>query len=128
MGYNKIMKKFLILLLLLCGCRGVVVPDSFTYKEIETDSYKLASWQKITDKKAPVRIYIEGDGYAFNHLGQPTTNPTPPGTLVREMAFNDSNKNVVYLARACQFVDDNRCNVKDWRTGRFSQDIVDAIG
>ena len=120
------MKKFLILLLLLCGCRGVVVPDSFTYKEIETDSYKLASWQKITDKKAPVRIYIEGDGYAFNHLGQPMTNPTPRGTLVREMAFNDPNPNVVYLARPCQFVEDEHCSQKDWTTGRFSQDIVNS--
>ena len=43
------MKKILFLLLFLCGCRGIVVPDSFTYKEIETDTYKLASWQKISD-------------------------------------------------------------------------------
>ena len=120
------MKKFLILLLLLCGCHGVVVPDSFTYKEIETDSYKLASWQKITDKKSPVRIYIEGDGYAFNHLGQPTTNPTPRGTFLRTLAFNDPNANVVYLARPCQFVEDKHCTQKDWTTGRFSQGIVNS--
>lgn len=120
------MKKILFVLLLLCGCRGISVPDSFTYKEIETDSYKFASWQKITDKKAPIRIYIEGDGYAFNHLGYPTTNPTPHGTFLREIAFNDPNPNVVYLARPCQFVEDIRCSQKDWTTGRFSQDIVNS--
>lgn len=120
------MKKILLLLLLLCGCRGIVVPDSFTYKEIQTDTYKLASWQKITDTKSPIRIYIEGDGYAFNHLGYPTTNPTPRGTFLREIAFNDLNANVVYLARPCQFVEDKRCSQKDWTTGRFSQDIVNS--
>ena len=122
------MKKILLSLLLLCGCHSVQVPDSFTYKEIETDTYKLASWQKITNKTEPVRIYIEGDGYAFNHLGYPTTNPTPQGTFLREIAFNDPNPNVVYLSRVCQYVDDKRCTQKDWTTGRFSQEIVDATG
>ena len=116
----------LLLLLFLYGCHGVNVPDSFSYQEIQTDSYKLASWQKITDKKVPIRIYIEGDGYAFNHLGYPTTNPTPRGTFLRKIAFNDPNANVVYLARACQFVEDKLCDVKDWTTGRFSQEIVNS--
>ncbi len=120
------MKKILFVLLLLCGCRGIVVPDTFAYKEIQTDSYKLASWQKIADKSQPIHLYIEGDGYAFNYAGQPTNNPTPRGTFLREIAFNDPNANVVYLARPCQYVEDSRCNVKDWTTGRFSQDIVNA--
>ena len=113
-----------MILFLLCGCQSIVVPDAFTYKEIETDHYKLASWQKITDSKSPIRIYIEGDGYAFNHAGQPTTNPTPRGTFLREIAFNDPNPNVVYLARACQYVKDRRCTQKDWTTGRFAPDII----
>ena len=120
------MKKIFLVLLLLCGCHSVVVPSSFTYKEIETNTYKLASWQKITDTKSPIRIYIEGDGYAFNHLGQPTDNPTPRGTFLREIAFNDPNQNVVYLGRVCQYVNDRRCSQKDWTTGRFSQDIVNS--
>lgn len=120
------MKKILFLLFFLCGCHGIDVPDSFKYQEIQTDSYKLASWQKITDKKLPVRIYIEGDGYAFDYAGQPTNNPTPRGTFLRKIAFNDPNPNVAYLARPCQFVDDNRCSVKDWTTGRFSSKIIAA--
>ena len=108
------------------GCREVIIPDAFTYREIQTDTYKLASWQKITDKKASICIYIEGDGYAFNHLGQPTSNPTPRGTFLRKIAFNDPNPNVVYLARPCQFVEDVRCSQKDWTTGRFSQQILNS--
>lgn len=120
------MKKVALVLLFLCGCQSLVVPDAFMYKEIETDYYKLASWQKITDKSQPIRIYIEGDGYAFNHLGYPTTNPTPRGTFLREIAFSDPNPNVVYLGRACQYVKDALCSVKDWTTGRFSQDIINS--
>ena len=121
------MKKiYLISLFILFGCQGITPPDSFEYREIQTDSYKLASWQKITDKTAPVRIYIEGDGYAFDHRGQPTSNPTPHGTFLREIVFDDPNSNVIYLARPCQYVKDESCHQKDWTTGRFSQEIVDS--
>ena len=119
------MKKILALLL-LCGCQGIAVPKTFMYREIQTETYKLASWQKITDKSQPIRIYIEGDGYAFNHAGQPTKNPTPQGTFLRKIVFNDPNPNVVYLARPCQFVKDDKCSQKDWTTGRFSQQIVNS--
>ena len=121
------MKKFYFVLLgMLWGCQSITPPESFTYQEIKTDSYQLASWQKITDAREPIRIYIEGDGHAFDRLGNPTTDPTPKGTFLREIAFNDPNANVVYLARPCQFVKDNHCNKKDWSGGRFSQRIVDS--
>ncbi len=73
------MKKqiFILLSLILCGCSSITVPDSFTYKEIETKDFKLASWQKISNPQGVYKIYIEGDGYAFNAYGKPTQNPTP---------------------------------------------------
>ena len=121
------MKKFFLILgLILGGCQKITIPDSFVYREIQTDTYQLASWQKTTDTHAPIRIYIEGDGNAFNHAGQPTNNPTPKGTFLRQIAFNDPNPNVVYLARPCQYVKDNLCSQTDWTTGRFSAKIVDS--
>ncbi len=121
------MKKILLLSFLLYGCQSITVPPSFTYEEIQTDTYRLASWQKITNSSQPVRIYIEGDGNAFNYAGQPTANPTPHGVFLRKIAFNDPNANVVYLARPCQFVNDMKCSEKDWTTGRFSSDIISAV-
>ncbi|MGN0919658.1 MAG: alpha/beta hydrolase [Alphaproteobacteria bacterium] len=114
------------MILILCGCQSITPPPDFIYQEIQTDSYQLASWQKKTDPLAPVRIYIEGDGYAFNYAGQPTSNPTPRGTFLRRIAFNDPNPNVVYLARPCQYVKDTRCSLPDWTTGRFAPEIVMA--
>ena len=110
----------------LSGCLGVMPPESFSYQEIQTNNYTLASWQKITDTKSPIRIYIEGDGYAFNNYGYPTSNPTPRSAFLRNIAFNDPNSNVVYLARPCQYVSDNRCSKTDWTTGRFSQTVIDS--
>jgi len=97
------------------------------YREIKTNYFTIATWQKITNTKGDLRIYIEGDGYSFNSKGYPTTNPTPRNKLVRDLAFNDPNDNVIYLARPCQFVKDSICKEKYWTTARFSQEVIDSI-
>lgn len=102
------------------------IPSDFVYKEINTDTFKLASWQKITNPTENVKIYIEGDGAAFTAEGRPSRNPTPKGTLLREIAFGDKHDNVVYLARPCQFVDDSKCVQKYWTTARFAPEVITA--
>lgn len=116
----------LFVILVLSGCTGLSVPPEFVYTEIATSKYTIASWQKISDNQEPIKIYIEGDGYAFDAFGQPTANPTPHSNFLRKTAFGDKHKNVVYLARPCQFVRDNVCHVTDWTRGRFSSQIVDC--
>lgn len=122
-----LLKKFLLMaVLFLCGCQSVHIPETFAYKEIKTDKFTLASWQKLTDAQAPVKIYIEGDGYAFNALGRPTKDPTPREKVLRDIAFGDNSPNVVYLARPCQFVKDNQCQQKYWTSARFSKEVIDS--
>ena len=94
---------------------------------VNAGQYQIAVYQRLTDKKAPVHIYIEGDGYAFDAWGRPTDNPTPRGTFVRDLVVRDSAKNVVYIARPCQYVLSSACERSDWTDGRFSQEIVDAM-
>ena len=57
------MKKIFIffILIILCSCSTMKIkaPKDFVYKEIKTDDYVLASWQKIRDKDSLVKIYIE---------------------------------------------------------------------
>lgn len=116
-----------IVILFLCGCYApITVPDTFQYEEIQTARFKLASWQKITNNKAPVKFYIEGDGAAFNAHGQPTQNPTPKSKMIRELAFEDASPNVVYLARPCQYVKDSMCSQKYWTTARFAPEVIDS--
>ena len=121
------MKQYIgVCVFLLSACQSLEIPSAYVYSEIETSTFKLAGWQKITDPKAPYKIYIEGDGYAFRASGVVSSNPTPRGTLLRELAFGDSHPNVVYLARPCQFVEDNLCRPEYWSTARFSPEVIKA--
>lgn len=122
------MKKFLALFL-VSGCANTnwIAPSNFQYVPIQTQSYQIATWQKINNpKNNHIHIYIEGDGHAFDTYGRPTDNPTPHGTLVRDLATQDSFENVVYIARPCQFIMDEKCTVQDWTNGRFAQKIIDT--
>lgn len=74
------MIKILMTLLFLTGCVTIKAPADFVYKAVETRDFTLASWQKVTNPAAPYKIYIEGDGYAFNARGKATQAPTPRGT------------------------------------------------
>lgn len=116
------------LLLLLSGCATVWhVPTDVTYETITVGDYQIASYQRMTDPMAPIRIYIEGDGNSFNARGQPTDNPTPIGTFVRDMMAYDPSSNVVYLGRPCQYIMSPACSQTDWTDGRFSARMVDTM-
>lgn len=123
-------KKFLLLFIFIsfvsCNSIRIKYPDNFQYVPIQTKDYTLASWQKITDKNKPMKIYVEGDGNAYTSKGFPTNDPTPKNSVLQKIAFEDTYENVVYLARPCQFIKDQN-NKTDWTTGRFSQKIVDNM-
>ena len=89
--------KIFAISLLLSSCATIKAPDNFKYQEFQTSFFKIASWQKITSPQAPYKIYIEGDGHAFNSRGQITQDPTPHGILMRELAFTDPHENIIYL-------------------------------
>lgn len=118
--------KRLWLFILIGGCVAYTPPSNFTYHEIATPQFTLASWQKIDKPGADLTIYIEGDGYAFNYEGKASRDPTPRSTALREIAFRDNDSNIVYLARPCQYVMSKNCQKKDWTTGRYSQNIINA--
>ena len=108
------------------GYTTIKVPADFVYKEVETRNFTLASRQKVTNPAAPYKIYIEGNGYAFNARGKATQDPTPRGTLVRELAFGDNSPNVIYLARPCQYVKSPICSKRHWTTARFAPEVINA--
>lgn len=119
-------KLFILILLFLCGCSSITIPQEYVYKEVRTDTFKIATWQKITNPQAVYKIYIEGDGHAFNARGKPTQDPTPRSYFVRDLAFNDPNENVVYIARPCQFVKSPICTQRHWTTARFAPEVINA--
>lgn len=120
------MIKLIVIMVFLAGCTSVSAPSNYVYKEVKTRDFTIATWQKITNPQEVYKIYIEGDGYAFDRHGKPTQDPTPKGTLVRKLAFGDDNPNVIYLARPCQYVKSPICSVRHWTTARFAPEIINA--
>ncbi|MBP5698938.1 MAG: hypothetical protein J6W96_05380 [Alphaproteobacteria bacterium] len=120
-------KWWLFLVVFLFSCNSVHVPETFTDRQVETKNFDIAVWQKITDSDGFFKIYIEGDGAAFNTHGYPSSNPTPKGTMFREIAFGDKNPNVVYLGRPCQYIQGKKCTSKYWTTARFAPEVIESL-
>lgn len=116
----------IILILLLSACTTIKIPQDFRYKEISANGFIIATWQKITSAANPVKIYIEGDGHAFNRYGMPTDDPTPKTKMMRELSYGDASPNVVYMARVCQYKKSALCDKKYWTTARFSPEVIKA--
>ena len=112
---------------LASGCAHKNPLTDFQFQTVMAPPYVLASWYRISELGAPIRIYIEGDGHSFDAYNRPTANPTPKSTFLREIAANDPNPNVAYLGRPCQYLQTNTCTQDDWTCGRFSPQIVNSM-
>ena len=114
---------------LLCSCAATAwrPADDFAFVPVTAGKFDIATYQKNTDPRAPVHIYIEGDGHAFDAYGAPTADPTPRSTLVRDLAMRDTAPNVVYMARPCQFVMSPACDETYWTDGRFSAAVLNSM-
>ncbi|MGO4330240.1 alpha/beta fold hydrolase [Cupriavidus sp. 2TAF22] len=76
-------------------------------------------------------VYIEGDGLAWLSPTQPSDDPTPLRPVALELALAHVRGAAAYLARPCQFVDDQDlrgCGTAWWTGRRFSTEVVEATG
>jgi len=96
---------------------------------ITVNGFALTAYSRITDLQQPINVYIEGDGLAWISRHQPSSDPTPRLATGLALAASDTSKNVVYLARPCQFNDFNQvsCDSDYWLNKRFSEKVIDVI-
>lgn len=73
-----------------------------------------------------LRVYLEGDGYAWATSSQPSLDPSPRHLLVAGLAFADPTPNL-YLARPCQFVSAAACNTALWTNRRYAEEVVSSL-
>lgn len=123
------MKKilYLMMLLFLGACTHQNPLSDFRFQAVPASPYVVASWHRITEPGEPLKIYIEGDGHAFDNAGRPTDNPTPQSTFWRDVAAGDPSPNVAYIGRPCQYLQAGACSERDWTSGRFSAEIIDSM-
>ncbi|MFJ2367271.1 alpha/beta hydrolase family protein [Pseudomonas sp. NPDC087697] len=97
---------------------------------VDTGSFVLTSFYRITRPDLPLSVYIEGDGMAWRSRTAPSENPTPHQAEGLALAVADPAANVVYLARPCQFTPlavNPRCDKAYWTHKRFSEEVVAAM-
>ena len=119
----------IFVLIFLCGACAPLwhVPYDFVTVVYGAGRYEIMTYARLTDDTSPIHIYIEGDGNAFDAYGYPTSDPTPHGTVVRDLMVRDTSPNVAYIARPCQYIMSDLCSVSDWTDGRFSADVINAV-
>ena len=115
------MRKFSVLLmaLTLCGCATPPQSDLFEAKQIETEHFSIAVWEKKNIQKGQhLRIYFEGDG-----------NPNPLHKVAFDLAVADQNSNVIYVARPCQWTDEKICAQKPeiYKEFRFHPEVMQEM-
>ena len=71
---------------------------------IDADKFKLLAYHHFTQPGVSASIYLEGDGYAFKGRNRVSSNPTPMNPVGLKLALLDGSKNVIYLARPCQYI------------------------
>ncbi|MDY6408096.1 MAG: hypothetical protein SPL08_05310, partial [Pseudomonadota bacterium] len=81
------MKKIFVILgcLILGACAHKNPLSDMAFQTTPAPPYVIANWYKITAVGSPIKIYVEGDGAAFDVYNQPTDNPTPKSEFMREL-------------------------------------------
>jgi hypothetical protein len=98
-------------------------------KYLQAGDFTLLTYQKITRAGGPVRIYLEGDGRAWETKRVLSDDPTPRQPIALRLAGEDPSANVVYIARPGQFPQNASaaCDSSYWSSRRFSPEVVDAV-
>ncbi|MBV5320304.1 MAG: alpha/beta hydrolase [Sulfuricurvum sp.] len=73
-----------------------------------------------------MRVYIEGDGFAWKTRSKLSDNPTPINPLAAKLMAADPTRCKVYIARPCQYTNDSKCHSEYWGSRRFSREIIDS--
>lgn len=134
---------YVILLISCSGCSTLLKPINprqnamqistqygFQKSSIQTQSFILSFFSKplLKSTQEPLTIYIEGDGHAWVNRYQISNDPTPHNPLALKLAVLDPSPKVVYLARPCQYTEQDRyCHPTIWTDERFSEAVIASM-
>lgn len=85
--------------------------------------------------QTPLRVYIEGDGFAWVTRSRPSPDPTPRTPLALYLAEQDiranTAQNIAWIARPCQYImlsdPKQRCAKKYWTSSRLAPEVIEAL-
>lgn len=101
----------------------ITTQQGWIARDIAAGDFTLRSYAPPNLQVDVLRVYIEGDGFAWANRSTPSSNPTPINPMALKLAMADGDKRAVYLARPCQF--NESCTDKKWWThNRFAPQAV----
>lgn len=132
----------LILALCLYGCattagymdraysaQNIARRAGFDKKYIKAGLFTLMTYQRFKGLSEDIRIYIEGDGRAWETKSRLSGDPTPSNPVALVLAAADPSDAVVYIARPGQFPapDSSDCDPAYWSARRFAPEVVESF-
>jgi hypothetical protein len=131
---------FLILCLFAASCgkilqspveRAQAIAAAYGWQPVQFQSggFRLFGFIKIGGGDKILRVYIEGDGFAWKSPYTVSADPTPRNPMGLRLAVRDQGTNVLYLGRPCQYTGsgDVACDPGYWSVRRYAPEIVSAL-
>lgn len=109
---------------------ATLVSAEFVEERIPAGDFELYSAIRVGRSGAPLTIYIEGDGLAWKGRSRLSEDPTPIRQTTVQLAVQDEEQNVAYLARPGQFLDSDQLRGVDavyWSDKRFSEEVLASM-
>ncbi len=115
----------------LAAADAIANQAGFTRHKLFAGQFNLVSYQKIQLSNKTLTVYIEGDGQSYISRNRVSSNPTPYKPLGLQLAIADTvNKEIVYLARPCQFIashTDSSCDAKYWTLYSYAPEVITSF-
>lgn len=95
----------------------------------DTTLFNIVSFQRVSSSSNTVTVFIEGDGLAWKNRRRVSANPTPQNPVALKLALTDPSRNIIYLARPCQFLNienERNCEPQYWTSRRAAREVVQS--
>lgn len=96
---------------------------------LQTEVFRVQAYVSPTFNSEVLTVYLEGDGFAWRTLRQPSADPTPLDPLALRLALAQPDGNAAYLGRPCQYLDAQQapCATRYWGEARFAENVVRSL-
>ncbi|NKD55792.1 MULTISPECIES: alpha/beta hydrolase [unclassified Haematospirillum] len=98
---------------------------------LDSGPFTLLAQIRIQAPDQPLRLYIEGDGFAWITRTRPSPDPTPHRPVALWLAARDPAPNVAWLARPCQYSmlarPETACDRSYWTHARMAPTVIEAV-